>query len=174
MCSPSASTDHHVGSTWSPAGWSPPASGIVKNTSARFPASKISAVSAKGALRFALYEGNTNAAIFIDFCKRLLHDAPGPAYLVTDGHPDHRATAVTQFRRHPRPSPAVPPARLRTRAQPPRMCLEKRQARPHRQDRRRHQRRPENQSRQRAAPTPERPRAGPRILRRPVADPHLH
>ena len=57
----------------------------------------ISAVSAKGALRFAVYEGNTNAATFIDFCKRLLHDAAGPVYLVVDGHPAHRATATKEF-----------------------------------------------------------------------------
>ena len=54
-------------------------------------------VSAKGALRFAVYEENTNAAIFIDFCKRLLHDARGPVYLIVDGHPAHRATAVKQY-----------------------------------------------------------------------------
>ena len=56
----------------------------------------ISVVSAKGALRFAVYEGNTNAAIFIDFCKRLLHDT-GPVYLIVDGHPAHRATATKEF-----------------------------------------------------------------------------
>jgi transposase len=57
----------------------------------------ISAVSAKGALRFVLYEGNTNAQVFINFCQRLLHDAPGPVYLIVDGHPAHRATATKEF-----------------------------------------------------------------------------
>ena len=57
----------------------------------------ISAVSANGALRFAVYEGTTNAATFIDFCKRLLHDVSGPVYLIVDGHPAHRATAVKQY-----------------------------------------------------------------------------
>ena len=69
----------------------------VKNTGARFSVNMISVVSAKGALRFAVYEGNTNAATFIDFCKRLLHDAPGPVYLILDGHPAHRATATKEF-----------------------------------------------------------------------------
>ena len=69
----------------------------MKNTGARFSVNMISAVSAKGALRFAVYEGNTNAATFIDFCKRLLHDAPGPVYLIVDGHPAHRATAMKEF-----------------------------------------------------------------------------
>src|SRR5512135_2965480 len=66
-------SDYHAGTTWSPVGQTPE----VKNTGARYSVNMISVVSAKGALRFAVYEGNTNAAIFIDFCKRLLHDAPG-------------------------------------------------------------------------------------------------
>ena len=70
----------------------------VKNTGARFWVDMIYAVSAKGALRFAVYEGNTNAATFIDFCKRLLHDATGPVYLIVDGHPAHRALRRLQKR----------------------------------------------------------------------------
>ena len=86
-------SDYHAGTTWSPVGQTPE----VKNTGARFSVNMISVVSAKGALRFAVYEGNTTAATFIDFCKRLLHDAPGPVYLVLDGHPAHRATATKEF-----------------------------------------------------------------------------
>ena len=70
----------------------------MKNTGARYSVNMISVVSAKGALRFAVVdEGNTTAATFIDFCKRLLHDAPGPVYLIVDGHPAHRATATKDF-----------------------------------------------------------------------------
>jgi transposase len=86
-------SDYHAGTTWSPVGQTPQ----VKNTGARYSVNMISAVSAKGALRFAVYEGNTNAATFINFCKRLLHDAPGPVYLIVDGHPAHRAAAVKQY-----------------------------------------------------------------------------
>jgi transposase len=86
-------SDYHAGTTWAPAGQTPE----VKNTGARYSVNMISVVSAKGALRFAVYEGNTNAAVFIDFCKRLLHDAPGPVYLIVDGHPAHRATAAREF-----------------------------------------------------------------------------
>ena len=86
-------SDYHAGTTWSPVGQTP----VVKNTGARFSVNMISAVSAKGALRFALYEENTNARVFINFCQRLLHDAPGPAYLIIDGHPAHRATATKEF-----------------------------------------------------------------------------
>lgn len=86
-------SDYHAGTTWSPVGQTP----VVHNTGARFSVNMISAVSAKGALRFAVYETNTNAQVFINFCGRLLHDAPGPVYLIVDGHPAHRATATRQF-----------------------------------------------------------------------------
>jgi len=86
-------SDYHAGTTWAPVGQTPK----VKNTGARYSVNMISAVSAKGVLRFAVYEGNTDAAAFIDFCKRLLHDAPGPVYLVVDGHPAHRATVTKEF-----------------------------------------------------------------------------
>jgi transposase len=86
-------SDYHAGTTWSPVGQTP----VVKNTGNRFSVNMISAVSAKGALRFAVYEGTTTAATFIDFCKRLLHDAAGPVYRVVDGHPAHRATATKEF-----------------------------------------------------------------------------
>jgi transposase len=86
-------SDYHSGTTWAPIGRTP----VVRGTGQRFSINMISAVTAKGALRFAVYEGNTTAATFIDFCKRLLHDAPGPVYLIVDGHPAHRAKATTAF-----------------------------------------------------------------------------
>jgi transposase len=63
----------------------------------RFGVNLISAVTAKGKLRFAAYDGNLNGPVFIDFCRRLLHDAPGPVFLVLDGHPVHRSKAVKAF-----------------------------------------------------------------------------
>jgi transposase len=86
-------SDYHTGTTWSPVGRTP----VVRNTGQRFSVNMISAVTAKGALRFAVYQTNTNAEVFIDFCKRLLHDASGPVYLIVDGHPAHRATATKTF-----------------------------------------------------------------------------
>jgi transposase len=90
-------SDYHAGTTWAPVGKTP----IVKTTGARHSINMISAITAKGALRFAVYSGNLNAEVFIDFCKRLLHDAStngaGPVYLVVDGHPAHRATATKHF-----------------------------------------------------------------------------
>jgi transposase len=86
-------SDYHSGSTWAPVGQTP----VVAGTGKRYSVNMISAVTAKGALRFAVYEGGTNATVFINFCKRLLHDTDGPVYLVVDGHPSHRAKATTEF-----------------------------------------------------------------------------
>jgi transposase len=86
-------SDYHSGTTWAPVGQTP----VVHNTGARYSVNMISAVTAKGALRFTVHEGTVNAAVFIDFCKRLLHDASGPVYLIVDGHPAHRAKATTKF-----------------------------------------------------------------------------
>ena len=161
-------SDYHAGTTWAPVGQT----AEVRNTGARYSVNMISVVSAKGALRFAVYEGNTNAAVFIDFCKRLLHDSPGPVYLIVDGHPAHRATATKEFAASTEGRRICFPARLLTRAQSRRMGLEERQARPHRQDRRHQQARPQIQGHRRPAAAPETPRPGPGLLRRPA--PALH
>jgi transposase len=86
-------SDYHAGTTWAPVGRTP----VVATTGDRFGVNLISAVTAKGALRFAAYDGNLNGRVFIDFCRRLLHDATGPVFLVLDGHPVHRSKAVGQF-----------------------------------------------------------------------------
>jgi transposase len=86
-------SDYHSGTTWAPVGQTP----VVHNTGARYSINMLSAVTAQGALRFMVHEGTVNAAVFIDFCKRLLHDATGPVYLIVDGHPAHRAKATTKF-----------------------------------------------------------------------------
>ena len=86
-------SDYHAGTTWAPVGRTP----VVAATGDRFSVNLISAVSAKGALRFAAYEGNLNAVVFLDFCRRLLADTTGPVFLVLDGHPVHRSNAVKAF-----------------------------------------------------------------------------
>jgi transposase len=86
-------SDYHAGTTWAPVGQTP----VVASTGDRFGVNLISAVTAKGKLRFAAYEGSLNGPVFIDFCRRLLDDTPGPVFLVLDGHPVHRSKAVKQF-----------------------------------------------------------------------------
>jgi transposase len=86
-------SDYHAGTTWAPVGRTP----VVATTGDRFGINLISAVAAKGALRFAAYDGHLNGPVFIDFCRRLLQDTSGPVFLVLDGHPVHRSRAVKQF-----------------------------------------------------------------------------
>jgi transposase len=70
---------------------------VVASTGDRFAVNLISAVTAKGRLRFAAYDGNLNGKVFIDFCRRLLHNSAGPVFLVLDGHRVHRSDAVKAF-----------------------------------------------------------------------------
>ena len=90
-------SDYHAGTTWAPVGQTP----TVTATGARFSLNMISAISARGALRFAVFTGTFTAAGFIAFLQRLLHDAArrnaGPVFVIVDGHPVHRARAVTEF-----------------------------------------------------------------------------
>ena len=73
----------------------------MRATGARFGLNIISAISARGALRFSVFTGTLTAAGFIAFLQRLLHDAgqrgSGPVCCIVDGHPVHRATAVDDF-----------------------------------------------------------------------------
>jgi transposase len=86
-------SDYHAGTTWAPVGHTP----VVHTTGARHAVNLISAVTPGGVLRFATIDGKLNAAKFIDFCRRLLQDTPGPVFLILDGHPVHRSVAVKQF-----------------------------------------------------------------------------
>jgi transposase len=86
-------SDYHAGTTWAPVGRTP----VVKATGARHSLNMISAVTAQGLLRFSAYTGSFTAAMFIDFCTRLLADTDGPVYLVLDGHPTHKAKIVKEF-----------------------------------------------------------------------------
>src|SRR3712207_6830793 len=88
---------HHAGTTRAPVAQTP----TVAVTGTRFGLNMISAISAKGALRFSVLAGTLTAAGFIAFLKRLLHDAQragaGPVFCIVDNHPAHRAKAVDRF-----------------------------------------------------------------------------
>lgn len=86
-------SDHHAGTTWAPRGVTP----VVSSTGARFGLNLISAVSAQGELRFMVTPGRVGARVFVDFLRRLLHNADRPIFLIVDGHPAHKAVAVRKF-----------------------------------------------------------------------------
>ena len=89
----SVRTDYHSGTTWAPVGKTP----VVKVTGARFSVNMVSAISAKGLLRFQIVEGRMTADKFIGFCKRLLRDAGKPVILIVDNHSVHRAKKVAEW-----------------------------------------------------------------------------
>src|SRR5919199_3058557 len=64
-------SDYHAGTTWAPVGRTP----AVRVTGARFTLNMISAISARGALRFSVLTGTLTAAGFIAFLNRPRHDA---------------------------------------------------------------------------------------------------
>lgn len=70
---------------------------MIATTGARFSVNMISAISAQGKLRFSIVGATLDSARLIDFLKRLLHKAPGPVFVILDGHPVHRSTAVRAF-----------------------------------------------------------------------------
>jgi len=86
-------SDYHSGSTWAAVGQTP----VVKSTGSRFSLNMVSAIGAKGALRFMVVDGRMNGERFLEFLKRLIHNAGRPIFLVVDGHPSHRAKIVTRF-----------------------------------------------------------------------------
>ncbi|MHB8393815.1 MAG: IS630 family transposase [Candidatus Dormibacteria bacterium] len=60
----------------------------------RVAGSVVTAVSAQGALRFMLTTSAFDTNAFVDFCRRLLHDAARPVYLVVDEDPAHETDEV--------------------------------------------------------------------------------
>ena len=86
-------SDYHSGTTWAPKGETP----VVEATGARFRVNLISAISAKGLMRFMTIEDRLTAENFITFLKRLVHNASSPIFLIVDRHPVHRSAKVRDF-----------------------------------------------------------------------------
>jgi transposase len=87
-------SDHHAGRTWGGKGKTP----VVQATGARYGMSLISAVTARGHMRFMIKDkGGVNADVFIEFLKRLLVGAKHTIYLIVDRGPAHRAKKTKAF-----------------------------------------------------------------------------
>ena len=87
-------SDAAAGRSWAPVGQTP----VIKGTGKRFRVNMLSAVSNAGMLRFRLFTGSFRGPVFIDFLGRLLRDCGGrKVHLIVDGHPVHRAKAVSAW-----------------------------------------------------------------------------
>ena len=63
-------SDCHAGTTWGAKGQTP----VVVSTGQRNAVNMISAVSARGHLRFMLTKGRVNGPVFVEFLKRMMHN----------------------------------------------------------------------------------------------------
>jgi transposase len=87
-------SDHHAGRTWGKKGKTP----VVEATGARHGMSLISAITARGQMRFMIKEkGGVNAAVFIEFLKRMITGAKRPIFLIVDRGPAHIAKKTRIF-----------------------------------------------------------------------------
>lgn len=85
-------SDHHAGATWGARGETP----VVRTTGARFSLNVISAISARGNLRFMVVGGRVASEQVCEFLGRLMYRARRPVYLILDGHPMHKAKRVME------------------------------------------------------------------------------
>jgi transposase len=87
-------SDHHSGRTWGKKGETP----VVSCTGARFRMSLISAITARGHMRFMIKEkGGVNATVFIEFLKRLMVGSKRKIFLIVDRGPAHVAKMTKAF-----------------------------------------------------------------------------
>lgn len=85
--------DCHAGTTWGVKGQTP----VVRGTGQRSSVNRISAVSARGHMRFMVAKGRVNGLVFMEFLKRLMHHASRPVFLILDGGSYHRSRPVKDY-----------------------------------------------------------------------------
>jgi len=81
------------GRTWSERGQTP----VVRVPGQRQSISAASAVSAKGAFWFALYQGGLNGTLFVTLLRQLLRGRKRPLHLVLDSLPAHKTHRVAEY-----------------------------------------------------------------------------
>jgi len=86
-------SDFHAGTTWAPRGKTP----VVGQTGQRFSLNMISAITARGQLRFMVTGKRIGAKVFVEFLRRLVHGWKRPIFLIMDSHPTHKAKLVKAF-----------------------------------------------------------------------------
>jgi transposase len=87
-------SDDHSGRTWGKKGETP----IVLSTGAGYRVSLISAITARGHMRFMIKEkGGVNADVFIEFLKRLRVEAKNKIFLIVDRGPARIAKKTRAF-----------------------------------------------------------------------------
>ena len=107
-------SDHHSGRTWGKKGETP----VVETTGARHGMSLISAITSRGHMRFMIKEkGGVNAAVFIEFLKRMIIGAKRAIFLIVDADCPHCQKDQNICREPERQTSAVLSSALFTRPQ---------------------------------------------------------
>jgi len=83
-------SDHTAGRSYSPKGKTP----VMTTTGKRFGCSMMSALTNAGNLSFMTFRTRFNAAVLIDFLRRLVRQSNRKALLILDGHPVHKSRKV--------------------------------------------------------------------------------
>src|SRR5918912_4631934 len=83
----------NYGRSFAPRGHTP----VIRRTGKRFSQSMISSLTNRGKLRFMIYEGALKAPIFLNFLRRLVHEATCKLFVIVDNLPVHRARRVTAW-----------------------------------------------------------------------------
>ena len=83
-------SDDQIGRTYGKVGQTP----VVETPGHRFSCQMISSITNRGALRFMIFDGKFNTAVFIVFLRRLLKTVHRKLYLIIDGHPVHKSKKV--------------------------------------------------------------------------------
>jgi transposase len=86
-------SDCHHGTTWGAVGETPE----VQDSGDRFTIKMISAVSAKGLMRFSFIEGRMNSDRFIEFIRKLRKDVGKPIVVVADNASYHTSKKTIAF-----------------------------------------------------------------------------
>lgn len=81
------------GKTWAKRGETP----VVNRPGQRQSVSAASAVSARGAFWFAIYQGGLTGELFVELLKKLMHRRKKPLHLVVDGLPAHKKEVVKKY-----------------------------------------------------------------------------
>lgn len=86
-------SDHHRGTTWAPIGQTP----VVQDSGDRFGIKLISAVTARGDMRFGCIEGRMNSDKYIAFLGKLLADNKHPIVVIADNATYHTSQKVQRY-----------------------------------------------------------------------------
>ena len=86
-------SDYQAGRSYGRKGKTP----VIPGSGQRFGGNLISTLTNRGTLRFMVFSGEFNAAMFIKFLGRLLKSSPRKVFLIVDRHPSHKAGQTKQW-----------------------------------------------------------------------------